>query len=373
MTLKDSGFLSVIARLGQQLLALGGIERVAVLGLAEGRVVGLQPADRRLRRAVQQGDDGVAVDAVVQRLAHADVGERAVLGGHVVEPRPDVRIGTRRDHEARLLERRDAVGRRHLDPVDAARAQRGEPRVGLGDGQQQDLVDLGLLGGVPIGVVAGERHRLARHHAGDAERPGAGRRQHRHLGPVAPGLLERGRRGGQDVGHHPREVGRHDGRRQGDRVVVDLLVAGQDRHARAHDADGAGLELRAVLVEDALEVPDHGVGVEIRAVVELHALPQMEDPGLLVVRRLLPFLGQARPQGGELVGLGEVEQDHALEDREAQEAHALEAVVGHAGRGRDVRRRHGDAQHLVLRRRRARARAARRPTARRGQTVVLHA
>jgi hypothetical protein len=91
--------------------------------------------------------------------------------------------------------------------------------------------------------------------------------------------------------------------------------------------------------------------------VEFHPFAQMEDPGLLVVGGLLPLLGEVRHQL-DRPGGGEVEADQALEDREAQEAHALEAVVGHARGGRDVRRRHGDAQYLLLGKRRASAQGA---------------
>ena len=43
----------------------------------------------------------------------------------------------------------DAVGRRHLDPVDLARAQRGQSRVRLGDRHQYDVVDLRFFAAGP--------------------------------------------------------------------------------------------------------------------------------------------------------------------------------------------------------------------------------
>src|SRR5690606_17102857 len=49
----------------------------------------------------------------------------------------------------------------------------------------------------------------------------------------------------------------------------------------------------AFLVVPALEVLAHRVGVEVGAVVELHALPQVEGPGL-AVRAVLPALGELR-------------------------------------------------------------------------------
>jgi hypothetical protein len=45
----------------------------------------------------------------------------------------------------------------------------------------------------------------------------------------------------------------------------------------------------------------HCVGIEVAAVVKLDAAPQVKNPGLLVSRRLLPAIGQARPQGREPV------------------------------------------------------------------------
>ena len=135
-----------------------------------------------------------------------------------------------------------------------------------------------------------------RHDLGDLERPVRGP-QHRHLGPVAPGLLEGGWR--QWSGCTARWEGRQDATGRRDRRHVrpcDLPAEAKGiggRAPRAHDAEGVGRDLHAVLVEDAFEVPDHCIGIEVRVVMELHAFAQMEDVGLLVVRRLSPFLGEA--------------------------------------------------------------------------------
>ena len=67
-----------VAGFGQQRLALGGVELVAIDRRAEIGIAGLEPADRRLRRAVEQRDQPFPIDAIVQRLAHSDVLERAV-------------------------------------------------------------------------------------------------------------------------------------------------------------------------------------------------------------------------------------------------------------------------------------------------------
>ena len=241
-----------------------------------------------------------------------------------------MRVGARGDREPRLLQRRDRVGRRHLDPVDLARAEGGDAGVGLRDRQQADPVDLGRPFRVPIAVVAGEIDGFARHHPGDLERAGAGRRQRRNLGPVAPRLLEGLRRGEQQVDHHGGEVRGH--LRGGDlhRLVVYLPVGADDGRAGPGDARALRLELRAVVLVVAVEVPDHRVRVERRAVVELDALAQVEGPELLVGGILLPALGQRRDDPRELVRALEVPLHQTLEDRVAEEAHPLEAVVGHA-------------------------------------------
>ncbi len=109
-----------VAAFGEQRLALGRIELVGVGRAAEVGVGLLEPADGRLGGAVEHSDEALAVDAVVEALAHLHVLEGARLCADVEEPRPHVRIGSRRDDEARRLERRDAIGGRHLDPVDLA-------------------------------------------------------------------------------------------------------------------------------------------------------------------------------------------------------------------------------------------------------------
>jgi hypothetical protein len=102
--------------------------------------------------------------------------------------------------------------------------------------------------------------------------------------------------------------------------------------------------LRALAVEIAVKIPDHGICIEIGAVVELDALAQMKNPGLVVGWILLPFLRKPGTQGGQPVGSGQVPKHQTFEDWIAEEAHSLEAVIGEPRCGRDIRRRHGDAQ-----------------------------
>ena len=105
-----------------------------------------------------------------------------------------------------------------------------------------------------------------------------------------------------------------------------------------------GIELRRLVVQDLLEIPDHDGGVEVGAVMELHALAQLEDPALAVALDRRPFGGETRLDVGEHVGLGEVPVHQRVVDRVAREAETFEALVGLAGGLRDVGRCHADAQ-----------------------------
>src|SRR5258708_247994 len=89
-------------------------------------------------------------------------------------------------------------------------------------------------------------------------------------------------------------------------------------HARPADSGTGRVELRTVVLEVAIEIPDHRVGVEIRSIMKLHAMPQMEDPGFLVVRGLLVFLCQPRSKASQPVGAGEVPKHKSFEDRIAE-------------------------------------------------------
>ena len=69
-----------------------------------------------------------------------------------------------------------------------------------------------------------------------------------------------------------------------DRQRVDRLVAGHGRNARPALRRLARIELRRVLLQQLVEVPDDGVGRERAAVVEFHAVAQLEHPLGLVGR-----------------------------------------------------------------------------------------
>ena len=213
---------------------------------------------------------------------------------------------------------------------------------------------------VPIGRVLHQFEPLARHEAIHLPRAGARgiarERVPRLLGALlrvgdarrhcVEQLLPLRGRGHVEVGEIDRQqrVGR--GRGQLDGHLVDRLGAAQVRHARGRDADLAGVEMRCVLLQHLLDVPHHGVGVEVRAVVEFHARAQLEDPFGLVGRRDRPFGRDAGDHHARLVGGGEIPGGEALIHRVAGEAVALETLVGLADGLWNIRRRHADAHGL---------------------------
>ena len=105
--------------------------------------------------------------------------------------------------------------------------------------------------------------------------------------------------------------------------------------------------IAAILLVITVEVPDRCVGIEVAAVMEFDALPQVEDPFGLVFFVLLPSFGKSWADIGKLVGLRQVPQDEPFEHRKAEKAHPLIAVVGSAGRDRNVGGRHRDPQRAA--------------------------
>ena len=105
--------------------------------------------------------------------------------------------------------------------------------------------------------------------------------------------------------------------------------------------------IAAILFVITVEVPDRCVGIEVAAVMEFDAAPQVEDPFGLVFFVLFPFFGKSWADIGKLVGLRQVPQDEPFEHRKAEKAHPLVAVVGSAGRDRNVRGRHRDPQRAA--------------------------
>ena len=190
---------------------------------------------------------------------------------------------------------RETVRRRHFDPVDLTGAQRGQPRIRFGYRHQDDVVDLRHPRGVPVFVPARKIGLLPRHDLGDA---GTARcRQPARSRPwptPCPAFSNDVGRREQEVHRHIGEIGRRLGGGDGDGVVIDLLVAAHHGNARPRHRRTRRLKLWAVVVEIAIKIPDHGIGIEIGAVVEFHAAAQMEDPGLVVGRSPAPISPRAR-------------------------------------------------------------------------------
>jgi hypothetical protein len=115
------------------------------------------------------------------------------------------------------------------------------------------------------------------HQAGEPEWAGA-RRLGGELVPVLAELLELRRARHQEPQHLVGEERVDDLGLHLDGHVVDLPVTRDRRQARSDLRGLALVELRCLGVEHLVEVPDHGVGVEGRAVMELHAVAQLEGP-----------------------------------------------------------------------------------------------
>ena len=249
-------------------------------------------------------------------------------------------------HDLELLRRelRHHVGRWRLDDVDLAVEQRVGARHRVGDRDQHDAIGLGNARLVPVGGVLHQIGTLARYQLVELERARA-RGLRGDLGPVAAEFLPLGGAADQE----PRQLVRKQRvdvlRGDLDSGIVDLLERGDRRNARAHLCALLGVELRRLVVQHLVEVPDHRVGVEVGTVVELHALAQREAPDLVVLRVDLPVGGQTRDQlagAGADVGLP---GDQRVVDRVAGELVGARAAVGLAGGERDVGHRDAVARH----------------------------
>ena len=189
------------------------------------------------------------------------------------------------DLHAGGLELRHRIRRRRLDQVDLAREQRVGAGQRLRHRDQDHLVDLGQPLLVPIVVVLAELGELARHEFCQLERTGAGRLFGKLVPVLAELLILRGARD-QEPEHLVGKEGIDRLGRDLDRAVIDLGVARHRRQAGLDLRALALVELRRLLVQHLVEIPDHGIGVELAAVVEFDALAQGKAPlGLVGVRR----------------------------------------------------------------------------------------
>ncbi len=325
-----------VARFGQQLLGAFRVvlDRLQVRVVAEQR--GWHQVVGRLREAFHQAVlDALAVDGHADGIAHARILQRvlihrrAFLGG-------DKRrlvflvIGVKVDHavrdlgeerQLRILAHLRQVRRRYvLDGLHVTGQQRRHAGGRVRDEAQRHLVPGGL--GTPVVGVLHQLDPVVARVVDELE--GAGADHALALREVVRGqalrsllLHDEDRR---QVVQHQR-VRRVGGELDG--VLVDHLLV--------DDRLGVDVELAGAVLDGGrtLERPDDIVGGEFRAVVELHALADLEFPGQVVHQ--LPGLGQA---GNDLAVRIHFHQalEHVLRDVDVGEQ--IVEVRIHRGRGR---------------------------------------
>src|SRR5690625_1459598 len=269
--------------LGQK---LAGALRVVGVGLEVGVCTEDSLGDGAVCRNglahVDRFDDGFDVDGVVDRLAHADIIERLLLGvdaqvgGGQRFYRNDLHVGV-----AAALEALRVDGFEGVSDVNTTGLEFDRAHGALGDGAEDDL--LGKNFATPPVVVPLEDDLVGGLPADELE--GAGT-DGDFRAVVIPGLgdslfiEDRGR----VVGQVSQQRGERVLRIQLHRVLVDSL----DALDEVNDERRRGGHLR---VAQPLEGEDHIVGRELFTVVELDTLADVEDPGGVV--DLFPRLGQA--------------------------------------------------------------------------------
>jgi hypothetical protein len=82
----------------------------------------------------------------------------------------------------------------------------------------------------------------------------------------------------EQIGERAREIADRPRVADLDRVIVDLAIADDPRVAGAGKGATGRIGLRRIWLKITIEVPDHRIGVEIAAVVELDPVSQVEDP-----------------------------------------------------------------------------------------------
>ncbi len=256
------------------------------------------------------------------------------------------------DPHAGALEARHRVGGGQFDQVGIAGEKGVRPRQILGNAGERQLGEPRHPLGVPVGLVRHEVQAHPRHQGGEPVGAGAGGLEG-ELRPVPPDRLVLRRRRDQEPQHL---VGKQRVDRLGGdlhRHGVELLVGRHRRQARAHLRGLALVVVGRLGVEHLVEVPDHRVGVEGRAVVELDPLAQAEDPVAAIRGVALPRGGEPRHQLARPVGDVELPGDQGIVEGESGELVAPRAAVRLAGGERQVEQR--DAVGQAARRRPRRA------------------
>ena len=228
--------------------------------------------------------DGVSVDAIAsQRLAHPDIveGRFGVIEGDIdalrIRSLQHLDLGVFREPLHHLFG--DIVDEVHL-----ARPQRGGARHPLLHDLELNAVEIRQALLVVVRVLL-EDDDLVWLPLGQLEGTRASGMQGCVFPP--PGLVAGGR-----LNLEAHAIDRH-GRQEGLCWILQgeldgVRIEGLDRLEKLEEWANKGLFF---LVHDAFEVPGHGGGIEVGAVMEFHALPQPEHVDLTVLL-CLPGLSQ---------------------------------------------------------------------------------
>ena len=332
-----------VAGFFHELLRRGDVVFQLKAGLAEPRARRIDLALGRFGQTVHQANHRVAVDREIERLAQADVGPgRTRQNAQMIIP--DMRRDVVDDLHAGGFELRHRIRRRRLDQIDLAGQQRIGARQRFRHRDQHDLVRLRNSLFVPIVGVLGQLGEFARHQFCEFERPGAGSLAG-ELVPVLAEFFVLRRARDQEPEHL---VGKEGVDRFGgdlDGGIVDFAVARHRRQAGLHLRALALVELRRLVVQHLVEIPDHRIGVELAAVMEFHALAQREFPLLLVGIIDLPLGGKAWDQFAGPVGDIHFPGYQRIVDRVGRELIGAGAAVRLARGQRNIGHRDAIAHH----------------------------
>ncbi len=257
-----------------------------------------------------------------------------------------MRVLQQSDLHARRFQARNGIRRWGLDEIDLAREQGRRTGRGFRHGEKHQPVMLRHAGGVPVIRVLHEFEALAGHGAGEFIGPGT----HRRLGVflvVVVHLLERAFRDHEHHGHVVGEDRLFHLRVDGDRVVVDLFVARDVRGARTVAREMHHVELRCLVIGDAGNAPERGIGIPRAAIVEFHIPAQLEDPALVIFGIDVPLGREPSRRHCLAIRAGEIPIQQAVIEREADKALALRTLIGMTRPVRDIASRHGHAQRAL--------------------------
>ena len=235
----------------------------------------------------------LAVDAELERLAHAVVVARGLIGRD-----RDCREGAARDgqplgaRQRRYL--REEIGRQHRDQIDLLALERGQLGGRIGEDTQRHAVEVRLalaeiIGG-PLDHDAITRDELLQL---EGARPELPRGEGLHVGEPLARDDARVRHGRDGREHRKRRL-----HREAHRRLVERLHP-VDR------ADLTAVRRRRLRIEQRGEGGDDVLGRELAPVMEADALPQFERPHLGAIAGA-PRLGEVRHRLAFRVETGQV-------------------------------------------------------------------